>query len=281
MEDLNSLSNEELKYRLTQFGFPNLPVTSTTRKVLIKKLRNHMENENSKLRRETSYATRYSSDEDLSQSDKPVQKKRSGLARSTIAAMAMQGGRKTAMPPPALTTHPTTSPAMKRNLASQSSSSSASNTSNRSPSVYVSPLIQSSGNSDSDDESDTNADKSPYGRLSAGSSSSRASAGNSSFGSFNGNDSAQSTTKNRLSAFGSGLRNRFLGADDADGKTASQNSSSDASPKSTNGLHSGDDSTAHDFTKRLLSFRSKNLGGIGGGSTGASVSHNTALNSGE
>lgn len=113
MDELNSLSNEELKYRLTQFGFPNLPVTSTTRKVLIKKLRNHMDNEKSKLKRETSYVTRYSSDEDQSDVDKPASatKKRNASARATLASISQTASRpskaaattRSAMPPPTRT----------------------------------------------------------------------------------------------------------------------------------------------------------------------------------
>lgn len=64
MDNLESLSNDEIRTRLLQFGFPNLPVTSTTRKVLIKKLRNHVDGENSKNRRETIHVTKYSSDDD-------------------------------------------------------------------------------------------------------------------------------------------------------------------------------------------------------------------------
>lgn len=128
MEDLNSLSNEELKYRLTQYGFPNMPVTITTRKVLIKKLKNHMDSEKTKLKRETSYATRYSSDEDLSSNSDfesttrsststitsgiASKKQRGNLPRSTIAAMSQSGRSSTAtaanrsnliMPPPSAT----------------------------------------------------------------------------------------------------------------------------------------------------------------------------------
>lgn len=112
MEDLNALSNDELRYRLMQFGFPNLPVTSTTRKVLIKKLRNHLENEKSKLKRNTSYATRYSSDEDLSsQSDtekstNSASKKRNAYPRSTTSSSQSHSRTTTtirsniSMPPP-------------------------------------------------------------------------------------------------------------------------------------------------------------------------------------
>lgn len=97
MDELNLLNNEELKYRLTQFGFANLPVTSTTRKVLIKKLRNHMDNEKSKLKRETSYATRYSSDEDQSDVDKPAAslRKRTAPTRATVAPISQTAARPT------------------------------------------------------------------------------------------------------------------------------------------------------------------------------------------
>lgn len=64
MDNLESLSNDELRTRLLQFGFPNLPVTSTTRKVLIKKLRNHVDGETAKNRRETIHVAKYSSDDD-------------------------------------------------------------------------------------------------------------------------------------------------------------------------------------------------------------------------
>lgn len=66
MDNLELLSDDDLKRRLLQYGFPNLPITSTTRRVLIKKLRNYMNTEATKLRRDTSYATRYSSDEEMS-----------------------------------------------------------------------------------------------------------------------------------------------------------------------------------------------------------------------
>lgn len=110
MDDLNELSNEELQYRLTQFGSPTLPVTSTTRKVLLKKLRNLIDNEKSKLRRDTDYATRYSSDEDVSgigtkkhtPAGQTTTKK--GRSRSTISANARLASR-TNMPPPSLSTH--------------------------------------------------------------------------------------------------------------------------------------------------------------------------------
>lgn len=109
MEDLNDLSNEELQYRLAQFGAPNVPVTSTTRKILIKRLRNLIENEKSKLRRDTEYATRYSSDEDVSSiatDTKSSAKAAKGRSRSTISVNTRLGNRSSAMamPPPLSTT---------------------------------------------------------------------------------------------------------------------------------------------------------------------------------
>lgn len=64
MDNLESLSNDELRSRLLQYGFPNLPVTQTTRKVLIKKLRNHVDTKQNSARRETISVAKYSSDDD-------------------------------------------------------------------------------------------------------------------------------------------------------------------------------------------------------------------------
>lgn len=109
MEDLNDLSNEELQYRLAQFGAPKVPVTSTTRKILLKRLRNLIESEKSKLRRDTDYVTRYSSDEDVSAGDSKA-KTAKGRSRSTISANTRLGNRSNLnMPPPPTIQAPTTS----------------------------------------------------------------------------------------------------------------------------------------------------------------------------
>ena len=138
------LNDGELRRRLIQYGFPNLPVTTTTRNILIKKLRNYMENEQLKLRRETSYATRYSSDEDLSDREKPKRK-----GRSTITAS-------NAMPPP-----PTNF--TRRTVAAQPTKNKITASPKRS-SIYVPPPIhyqQEQTNhhnyQDTDEESDQNS----------------------------------------------------------------------------------------------------------------------------
>lgn len=105
MEDLNELSNEELQYRLAQFGVPNIPVTSTTRKILIKRLRNLIDSEKSKLRRDTEYATRYSSDEDISSNANDTKAKvTKGRSRSTISTTTSRIASRSnlVMPPPTI-----------------------------------------------------------------------------------------------------------------------------------------------------------------------------------
>lgn len=63
-DDISLISDEQLRHRLAQYGFPNLPVTETTRKVLVKKLRNAMDGKNLKRRRETVAVMTASSDDE-------------------------------------------------------------------------------------------------------------------------------------------------------------------------------------------------------------------------
>ena len=58
MVDLESLSNDQLRLRLLVYGFANMPVTQTTRKVFIK---NHLDGEKSKTHRNMIHGTKYSS----------------------------------------------------------------------------------------------------------------------------------------------------------------------------------------------------------------------------
>lgn len=149
MDNLDLLTDDELRHRLIQYGFQNLPITSNTRKLLIKKLRNHMENEKGKLRRETSFATRYSSGEE---SDGDKRSAKSGRRSTAAGAVTSSSGTRSTMPPPAArpasrrntTTISTTSSSPLRN--NNNSSSSASHNKSISPgsnrsSVYISPVI--------------------------------------------------------------------------------------------------------------------------------------------
>lgn len=87
MADIETLSNEELRVELLKYGFANIPVTSTTRKVLVRKLKNHLESEKSKTRRETFHLTKFSSEED-DEDGLAVQvvKKKQSSRRATMAA---------------------------------------------------------------------------------------------------------------------------------------------------------------------------------------------------
>ncbi|XP_055374218.1 inner nuclear membrane protein Man1 [Condylostylus longicornis] len=64
MEDLESLSNNELRQYLLKCGFPNTPITDTTRKILIKRLQNHLKNKRVQLKKQIANVTRFSSDEE-------------------------------------------------------------------------------------------------------------------------------------------------------------------------------------------------------------------------
>lgn len=141
MDNLDTLSDDELRRRLMQFGFPNLPVTSTTRSILVKKLRNYMETEKSKLRRETSYATRYSSDEEASDREQPGGRR----GRATIATVS-QTNNFSGMPPPKRISTVTSRPAKQPTLSPRRT-------------VYVSPPIHR--HQDTDEDSDTTSFSSP------------------------------------------------------------------------------------------------------------------------
>lgn len=92
MDNLDELTNDALRLRLLEYGFANMPVTTTTRNVLIRKLRNAVETTKSKTRRETVNVAKYSSGDD-SESDsdkkKPVKKAEAVNRRATIAAPAI------------------------------------------------------------------------------------------------------------------------------------------------------------------------------------------------
>lgn len=294
MEDLNQLSNEDLKYRLTQFGFPNLPVTSTTRKVLIKKLRNHLENEKSKLKRDTSYATRYSSDEEHSDADTTTtttttttRKRGAALSRATLPSHTQSGSNRPidvniTMPPPSTnspglglsaTTKRTTTTNWEPSIRSSQYSLppySGSSPSKQKDLIYISPLIQSPerNGSESDEESDTNANNSSIGNRYMSNVSARASIGGASNSTIasGSNNSSVNNSMNGLGNFADldnthylgygGIRNRFYNP------VLDEHDSTTHQAATTNGVHDQDDASNQtaDFTKRLMSFRNRNLG---------------------
>uniref|UniRef100_U5EPU7 Putative man1 n=1 Tax=Corethrella appendiculata TaxID=1370023 RepID=U5EPU7_9DIPT len=170
LDNLDLLSDDELSLRLVQYGFQNLPVTSTTRKVLIKKLRTYMDNEKQKLRSETSYATSYSSGEE---SDNDIRAKvttnpstgttNSKSNRVTVSGIVppqtMTNIYKHNMPPPSLSTTSRISKSSGIGASSalanhqqtqQQNRASSSMMNNNKNSVYISPVMINN-DSDSDD----------------------------------------------------------------------------------------------------------------------------------
>lgn len=140
MDNLDLLSDDELRRRLLQYGFANLPITETTRKTLIKKLRNHLANTNSNLRKTSSLATRYSSGEDSDTIDgKRVDAIRGRKTRiTTSGSPSGLNSKDRTMPPPILGSinKPSSSPpSVSYNRSSILSSGS------KKSSVYVSPVI--------------------------------------------------------------------------------------------------------------------------------------------
>lgn len=85
MDQLELLSNDQLRIRLLEYGFPNLPVTQTTRKVLMKKLRNAVDGQKTKARRETIAVAKFSSDEEASDASQDKKNKKPTNRRATIA----------------------------------------------------------------------------------------------------------------------------------------------------------------------------------------------------
>lgn len=136
MDNLDLLSDDELRRRLLQYGFQNLPITQTTRKTLIKKLRNHLATTNTSLRKTSTIVTRYSSGED---SDS-VENVKTRKTRMTVSGSPIGRSVDQHMPPPlsnfiSQAPKSTASPLASYNRGSINTSGS------KKSSVYVSPVI--------------------------------------------------------------------------------------------------------------------------------------------
>lgn len=101
-QNLQDLSNEELHSRLLQYGMANMPVTTTTRNVLIKRLQHFIDTANTKNRRETVHVMKVSSG-DESESD-AIEVKKKVTRRATMvpkkATTPPRSIRASATPPP-------------------------------------------------------------------------------------------------------------------------------------------------------------------------------------
>lgn len=139
MDNLEALSDEELRLRLLQYGFPNLPVTASTRRILIKKLRNCVTKERGKLKNDTSLVTSFSSEEE---SDTDSGKKRRSSKNSSPATTHFQKKDGFVLP---------SSPPPQSATGGASIFGRASTRGRYTQNVHVSPLIVG----DSDEESES------------------------------------------------------------------------------------------------------------------------------
>lgn len=89
MDNFDELSNDQLRQKMLELGMPNMPITTTTRKLVVKKLKNYVENANSKTRRDTIHVTKFSSDEDTDAAEEPKKpQKKEPSRRITIGGSA-------------------------------------------------------------------------------------------------------------------------------------------------------------------------------------------------
>lgn len=221
-----------------------------------------MNNEKLKLRRETTNAVRYSSDEEAS--DRESKKRHN---RATIAA-GVTGGRHSPqtnnhhnpMPPPIMTAK-RTSVLSRSPIASTSSNKRSKFQKPTTSSVYVSPVIQ--GTSDTEEESDfaSNSDTNStfssgnYRRITIPNPSSLSPLRPSAQGVYtNENSFIGGSSSSFVDATGSSLSYRRPYNGSSGGGTSSSSS--------LNGQHSSEAPFVSDFTKRLLNLRGTTLSEI-------------------
>lgn len=135
LDHLERLSDDELRRKLLQNGFANLPITQSTRKIIIKKLRNHLGKTNSDL------LARYSSD-DGEESDYKQDALKGKKNRMTVSGSPASKTLNQIMPPP-----------MSSGKHQSSFGASANRNSAKKSSIYVSPVIIN--DSDGDDSNST------------------------------------------------------------------------------------------------------------------------------
>lgn len=83
-----------MRLRLLQYGYANLPITQTTRKILVKKLRNAMNEQQSKVRGETVAATSFSSGEESDSIDGGMERRKPAGAMRISARPSMVRNRR-------------------------------------------------------------------------------------------------------------------------------------------------------------------------------------------
>lgn len=243
MDNLEILSDDELRRRLLQYGFPNLPITQTTRKTLIKKLRNHLASSTANLRKTTNLVTRYSSGEESDVTDsnnktESASKTTRKVTRLTVSGSPSVSSTHQKVPYPPLfnsyslpSKNLQNSPTFNRSSSSSGGITGGGNVtpnSSGNKNVYISPVII---NDSEDDDIDWNLKKS----------------------------------RNNSSGGGNTKQNQARSI---------YSSSFERSHNGSNGYENEDEeedetNTTSEYTKRLLQFRqeSSSGGGCGGGTS--------------
>lgn len=88
-DELSNLTNEQLRSRLLQHGLANMPVTNSTRQVLLSKLRKTIEGQKSVPRRETMHVTKYPTDDGKVETKPGPASRKTNNRRNTVNAIPM------------------------------------------------------------------------------------------------------------------------------------------------------------------------------------------------
>ncbi|KAK4878372.1 hypothetical protein RN001_010878 [Aquatica leii] len=101
MADINSLTDAELRTKLVEYGFPIMPITGTTRKVLVKKLKILMENKNDGRRSLGRYSSEEESDNEVTTKNRRVTMPAPSLqTRAGRSSMILKNESKVKVTPP-------------------------------------------------------------------------------------------------------------------------------------------------------------------------------------
>lgn len=93
MVDVDKMSDAELRTKLMEYGFPVMPITGTTRKLMVKKLKLLMENKNKVTNDGRRSLGRYSSEEESDTDVKTTKKDKNRRATMAAPNMAQSPGR--------------------------------------------------------------------------------------------------------------------------------------------------------------------------------------------
>lgn len=88
-DDLNNLTNDQLRSRLMQHGLANMPVTASTRQVLLSRLRKAIDGQKAAPRRETMHVAKHPTQEEKIDSKSGPGSKKAANRRNTVNVIPM------------------------------------------------------------------------------------------------------------------------------------------------------------------------------------------------